>query len=125
MEYIDGISMSTYLESASSKEQVDVVNSIVDALDHLATLPVPLRQGPGPAGGGSPRGYLWSDSGLSTSFASIFEMENWLNHILAQYQPDSQTRQFDFAAAKLIVCHTDLAPRNILRLDSGKIALLD
>jgi len=52
-------------------------------------------------------------------------MESWLNHILLQYQPGNQTRLFDFTAATLVVCHTDLAPRNLLRLDSGKIALLD
>jgi len=125
MEYLVGTSLSTYLESASSEEQINLVNSVMEALDHLATLPVPLKQGPGPAGGGSPRGYLWSDTGLSTSFASIFEMESWLNHILLQYQPGNQTRLFDFTAATLVVCHTDLAPRNLLRLDSGKIALLD
>ena len=125
MEYLVGTSLSTYLESASSEEQINLVNSVMEALDHLATLPVPLKQGPGPAGGGSPRGYLWSDTGLSTSFASIFEMESWLNHILLQYQPGNQTRLFNFTAATLVVCHTDLAPRNLLRLDSGKIALLD
>jgi len=45
MEYLVGTSLSTYLESASSEEQINLVNSVMEALDHLATLPVPLKQG--------------------------------------------------------------------------------
>lgn len=125
IEYIDGMNMSTYLESASPEKQTDVVNPIVDAPYHLPTLPIPLNEGPEPAAGSSLRGYLWSDSGLSTSLASFTEMEKWMNRILVEYQPGKQIQQFEFSTSRLVLCHTDLVPRNILRLDNGKIALLD
>jgi len=50
--------MSTYLEYATSDEQEAVVDTIVGSLSHLATIPVLVTQGPGPVGGGPPRGYL-------------------------------------------------------------------
>ncbi|CZT07040.1 uncharacterized protein RAG0_12643 [Rhynchosporium agropyri] len=125
MEYIDGINMSTYLERSNLGEQNAVVDKIVEALDYLATIPMPVTQGPGPVGGSPPRGYLWSDSGISSSFATISEMQNWLNQLLTDYLPNFQGNILEFTSANLVVCHTDLAPRNILYLRDGRIALLD
>lgn len=125
MEYINGISMSSYLECANPHEQEAAVNSIVKVLDLLANIPVPNGQGPGPVGNGQPRGYLWSDGGVALSFASIFELESWLNQLLVQYLPNEGTDYFDFTATKLVMCHADLAPRNIIRTAGGQIALLD
>jgi hypothetical protein len=51
-------------------------------------------------------------------------MDSWLNDIL-EYQPGLSTDKFDFSSAKLVMCHTDLAPRNILWLGDGLLALLD
>ena len=124
MEYINGTCLSTYLESATSQDQEAVVDSILKALHHLAALPIPIGQGPGPVGGGPPRGYLWGDSGIVSSFASISEMDSWLNDIL-EYEPQPSRDTFDFKSVKLVMCHTDLAPRNILWLGDGQLALLD
>lgn len=125
MEYINGISMSSYLENAKPTEQEAAVHSIVKALDHLTNIPVPDRQGPGPLSNGPPRGYLWSDGGIISSFNTIPELENWLNQLLESYQPNEKMEYFDFKKEKLVMCHTDLAPRNILRTAGGQIAILD
>ena len=124
MENINGICLSEYLETATSQDQVTIVDSIVKALQHLAAIPLPPGQGPGPVGRSPPRGYMWGDSGIMSSFASISEMEHWLNDLL-DYQPGQPTDRFIFAPAELVMCHTDLAPRNILRLGDGQLALLD
>ncbi|TVY88234.1 hypothetical protein LAWI1_G007368, partial [Lachnellula willkommii] len=52
------------------------------------------------------------------------DLGNFLNTI-ADYNPGPKSDRFDFAAAKLVMCHGDLAPRNILQLDDGRLALLD
>ena len=126
MEYIDGTTLSTYLETATSKEQDTVVKKMAKILEHLSTIPLPQGQGPGPIGGGPLRGCLWSDCGVMSSFSSIFEMTNWLNQILLDYQPNVQKNTFDFGlSTRLVLCHMDLAPRNILWLGDGQLALLD
>jgi hypothetical protein len=125
MEYIDGISMSTYLEYATTGEQEAVVDAIVGVLSHLATMPVPLAQGPGPVGGGPPRGYLWSDGGIRSTFLSLTDMASWLNRLLMDYQRGYQADLFDFTTSKLSMCHTDLAPRNIIRQLNGELVVLD
>jgi hypothetical protein len=124
MEFIEGMDLSLYLRSATALEQGRVVDCIITALDHLATIPLPNKQGPGPIGSGPLQGYLWSDSGIHSSFASISEMDSWMNGILAKYRPSLDDGNFDFTSEKLVLCHTDLAPRNILWLH-GQVALLD
>ncbi|TVY17709.1 hypothetical protein LARI1_G004603 [Lachnellula arida] len=124
MEFIHGTELSSYLESADAHQQEGVVNGLLQALDDLASVPLPNGQGPGPVGGGPLRGYLWSDSGVNSSFNSVSELGDFLNTI-ADYNPGPKSDRFDFAAAKLVMCHGDLAPRNILQLDDGRLALLD
>ena len=124
MENVHGTCLSEYLETATPQDQVTIVDGIIKALQHLATIPLPPGQGPGPVGRNPPRGYLWGENGITCSFASISEMEHWLDDLL-DYLPDKPTDRFVFAPAELVMCHTDLAPRNILRLGDGQLALLD
>lgn len=83
-----------------------------------------IWQAPDPVDGGPLRGYLWSDSGINSTFNSVSELEHFLNTI-ADYTPGPKSHRFGFATAKLIMRHGDLAPRNILKLDDGMLALLD
>ena len=101
-----------------------IVDSIIKALQHLAAISLPPGQGPGPVGRNPPQGYLWEKNGITYTFASISEMEHWLDDLL-DYLPDKPTDRFVFAPAELVMCHTDLAPQNILRLGDGQLALLD
>ncbi len=123
MEFIQGTNLSSYLDSTSTYDQEEVVNGLLQALDYLASVPPPVGNAPGPVGGGSLRGYLWSDNGLNSTFSSVTELEDFLNNILADYTLERD--RFDFTSSDLIMCHGDLAPRNILRLDDGRLALLD
>lgn len=125
MEYIEGTSLSTYLETATVQEQETAVKCVFKILDHLKTIPLPKGQGPGPIGGGPLRGHLWSDSGIVSRFSSVSEMANWLNQILSDYAPNVQKDSFNFESARPVLCHMDLAPRNILWLGGGQLALLD
>ncbi|PBP16597.1 hypothetical protein BUE80_DR012673 [Diplocarpon rosae] len=125
MEYIDGISLSRYLEYATAEEQEAVIDAVVGLLNQLARVPVPAAQGPGPVGGGPPRGYLWSDGGIMSSFESLMDMESWLNRILMDYQPGYKGDLFDFTSSNLYLCHTDLAPRNLIRQQNGQLVVLD
>jgi hypothetical protein len=124
MEFIHGTNLSSYLGSATASEQEKVVDGLIQALDHLAGMPSPTGQGPGPIGGAPPRGYLWSDGGINSRFNSLPELEDFLN-TLVDYASGPNKERFDFVSANLVMCHTDLAPRNILKLDDGRLALLD
>lgn len=125
MEYIDGTSMSEYLKYATADEREATADAIVRLLNHLPTTPVSVTQGPGPVGCGPPRGYLWSEGGIGSSFASLTDMESWLNRLLMDYQPGYQGDLFNFTTSELSMCHTDLAPRNIILQPNGQLAVLD
>lgn len=118
MEYVRGVS----LESIDVHANPHLAKLTIDAIRHLATIPAPSSQGPGPVGGGPARGYLWSDEGTRYGFTSIKDMEDWMNtrfsivkmpHIsFAQHQ-------------KISMRHMDLVRRNIYLLPDSTICFLD
>jgi hypothetical protein len=74
IEYVNGIS----LESIKVQDRPDIPKRTIEAIQHLATIPMP-QQGPGPVGVASPYGYLWSDDGAGRTFSCVKDMENWMN----------------------------------------------
>jgi len=52
MEYVDGVN----LESIDVRDRPDIARRTIEAIQHLAMIPIP-GQGPGPVGGASPYGY--------------------------------------------------------------------
>ena len=126
MEYINGTELDTYLlqNTLDEGEMAEIVKRIVNALAHLSQIPVPTGQAPGPANGGNPSGYLWSDNGAGTSFNTVADMEYWLNQRLGLHKPGTYAK-LDLKSSKLSMCHTDIAPRNILLLNGGGICFLD
>lgn len=50
MEYVEGTILSTYLKDVTIEERDTTVDALTTALAHLATLPVPVDQDPGPVG---------------------------------------------------------------------------
>ena len=126
MEYINGTELDTYLlqNTLDEGEMAEVVERIVNALAHLSQIPLPIGQPPGPANGGKPSGYLWSDNGAGTSFNTVADMEYWLNQRLGLHKPGTCAK-LDLKFSKLSMCHTDVAPRNILLLNGGGICFLD
>ena len=126
MEYMKGTELAAYQQETALSEEAtaDMVTRIVRALAHLSKIPVPYDQAPGPVDGGEPCGYLWSEGGAGTSFTSIAAMEHWLNGRLALHELGTH-KKLDLTSFKLFMCHTDLAPRNIMLMADGGICFLD
>jgi hypothetical protein len=68
MEHIEHPDLSISLELQKATE---TINLIVDAINHLHSIPVPNNVMPGPVGGGLLCGYLWLESTPEESFDSI------------------------------------------------------
>ena len=76
-------------------------------------------QRPGPLGGGVSRGLLWPDN-EEIVFSTIQKIEKFLNSRLSRGESAVSLSNFE-----LILCHFDIAPRNILWLDNETICLLN
>lgn len=76
-------------------------------------------QRPGPLLGGVSRGLIWEENG-APEFENMQQMEKWLNFRL----PDVE-QKLVLKGYQLVLCHLDLAPRNIIRLQDGSMCFLD
>lgn len=108
MEYIPG----DIVESVSSHQ----IDQLVKILSHFSTI---KSQRPGPLQTGVSRGLLWEENGKPT-FETVRQMEHWLNLRL----PDVKSK-LALERYPLVLCHLDLAPRNIIWLEDGSVCLLD
>ncbi|PVH70794.1 hypothetical protein DL98DRAFT_521423 [Cadophora sp. DSE1049] len=108
MEYIDG----DISESVTSYQ----IDQIVKILSHFSTIQCPH---PGPLQTGVSRGLLWQDSG-KPNFETVKQMELWLNLRLPRVKSKLALERYP-----LVLCHLDLAPRNIIWLKDGSVCLLD
>lgn len=68
--------------------------------------------------GGPSTGLIWPDTNDLTS--SVEQVEEWFNSRL--FPGDGKVH---FDPSPLVLCHLDIAPRNILWLDDDRICLLD
>ncbi|KAF2635454.1 hypothetical protein P280DRAFT_360914, partial [Massarina eburnea CBS 473.64] len=116
MEFVPGVTLEKYDVGSELMER------IARAVNHLSTLPIPSSQGPGPVYGGMPRGYLWSDYGAYTSFASLRDMETWLNQRLDICR---QPARFSLNSTELLFAHMDIARRNIILTTEGDLCFID
>jgi len=108
MEYIHG----EVFDSVSSQQ----LHRIADILRYFSTL---QRTSPGPLQPGVSRGLLWEENGEPV-FESVKQMENWLNYRLPDVEAKLALEQYP-----LVLCHLDLAPRNISWLEDGSVCLVD
>jgi len=108
MEYVHGDMIKSPNNSQS--------NQIARVLSYFASI---HGRHPGPLQSGVSRGLLWEENG-KPAFKSIQQMERWLNVRL----PDVDTK-LTLQKYPLVLCHLDLAPRNILWLNDGSICFLD
>jgi hypothetical protein len=74
MEHIEHPDLSISLELQKATE---IINLIVDAINHLHSIPVPNDVMPGPEGGGLLCGYLWLESTPEESFDSLQAFQYW------------------------------------------------
>ncbi|KAF2245198.1 hypothetical protein BU26DRAFT_522297 [Trematosphaeria pertusa] len=118
MEYVLGINLDTL----NVVEKPHLAERTMEAIQHLAMIPIPPDQGPGPVGGGSAYGYLWSDDGTGQSWESIKDMEEWMNKRLDVVK---QPRISLARHQQLSMHHMDLVRRNILLLPNSSVCFVD
>lgn len=94
----------------------DHIKRLVRVLDYFGTL---KRKTPGSLSGAPCRGLLWPET-EHLSFADIEEMENWFNSKLFPGQG-----KISFQTSDLVLCHLDLAPRNIIWQSDCSFCLVD
>jgi hypothetical protein len=108
MEYIHGETVQM--------PNSDQVLQIAQILLHFSTI---HGQNPGPLQGGRSHGLIWEETG-QPEFKSVQQMENWLNHRLLDKNTKLALERYP-----LVLCHLDLAPRNIIWVRDNSICLLD
>jgi hypothetical protein len=101
------------ISESVSNHQID---QIVMILSHFSTI---QSQRPSPLQTGVSRGLLWEENGKPI-FKTVKQMEHWLNLRL----PDVDSK-LALEKYPLVLCHLDLAPRNIIWLKDGSVCLLD
>ena len=106
MEYVDGHVKETLEESD--------IKTVTKVLQHFSTF---HAESPGSLAGGPLRWLLFEEG---VEFDSLEALEDWLNHRVFPHQS-----KISFQGCDLVPCHLDLAPRNILWKDDGRICLLD
>jgi hypothetical protein len=108
MEHIHG----KIIQSPNS----DQINGVAQILLYFSNI---QNQYPGPLQGGVSHGLLWEDSG-KPSFKTMHQMESWLNVRLPDSVPKLTLEKYS-----LVLCHLDLAPRNIIWLADGSVCFID
>ncbi|KAJ5225231.1 kinase-like protein [Penicillium chermesinum] len=97
-------------------EELGAVEKVAGVLDYFATL---QRATPGSLCKGPCRGLLFPDT-EDLVFKSPDEMEKWFNSRLLSHNP-----KLSFQGCDFVLCHLDLAPRNILWQEDGSLCLID
>lgn len=113
MEYVPGRTLA----EIDLDVRDDIVPRISQIIAHLGQIEVrnDLKDAvPGPIGGGRPRGSLWGEDGAGETLTCVSDLNAWLNKRLS-LQNDSP----------LVLCHLDLARRNMILRDDNTISLAD
>jgi hypothetical protein len=109
MEYVHG----TRVERLEDPLQIQRVAGIVE---HLLSIRGDVL---GTLGGGPCGGVIFPDTEEYT-FQSIEEMQNFFNKRLFPHNP-----KLDLEGSQLVLCHMDVAPRNMIFRDDGSICFID
>lgn len=107
MEYIHG--------KVLQDPEPAVIKNIVAALAHFAQI---RSENPGPLAGGPTRGPLWSDYHDFIP-ATIKDVEHYFN------QRKRCPEAINLSGLPVVLCHGDVAPRNILVLPDSSICIID
>ncbi|KAK9850830.1 hypothetical protein MYU51_011403 [Penicillium brevicompactum] len=97
-------------------DDVSLIQRIANMLNHFATLRYDI---PGSIYGGPCRGLLFPEF-EELVFNSLDQMEDWFNSRLFAHNPT-----LDLQGSELVLCHLDIAPRNIIWLEDGSLCLID
>ena len=125
MEYIEGRLVSQIWPSLGVRARGDIYRQIVEVLHQLYEIHL---VSPGPVGGGLSKGPLFTDYGAGP-FRTKEDITTWFNERLRVCQwfrraPLTQplfSNQFD----ELVMCHMDIATRNLILDNYGRVWVLD
>ncbi|KAJ5167666.1 uncharacterized protein N7482_003260 [Penicillium canariense] len=109
MEFIDG-------KVIDPLEDVSAIQRVASVLNYFATLRYDV---PGSLYGSACRGLLFPET-EDLVFDSLDGMEKWFNSRLFAHNPKLTLR-----GCELVLCHLDIAPRNILWQEDGSLCLID
>lgn len=110
MEFIEGKIYETLTRS-----QIERVAAI---LKHFSTI---TNNTTGSLGGGPSTGLLWPETN-DLFISTLSDIEDWFNSRLF---PAQGLRRVTLQHSKFVLCHLDIAPRNLIWHDDGSIYLLD
>lgn len=97
-------------------EDPTAIKKVAGVLDYFSTLEHTI---PGSLCGGFCRGLLFPET-EDLIFDSLDNMERWFNSRLFEHDP-----KLSFQGSKLVLCHLDVASRNILWQEDGPPCIID
>jgi len=111
MEYMQG-------RVPEELEYLDFTRRLATALAHMHKIHGPS---PGPLSGGVSRGLYWEQD--QSYFHSTDDFNSWF--LTRQVPKETWPDPLRFGPEDLVLCHLDIAPRNVLLRTDGSICLLD
>lgn len=125
MSYIDGRLLDEVWSELSDSSRDDVQQQLYQFIRELRQSE---SECPGPIGCGVSEGAFFTDYGAGP-FISKDEMEAWFNERLAVCREfgitDEGQKGFRGLFRRLVMCHMDLHPRNVILDSQGKAWLID
>jgi thiamine kinase-like enzyme len=129
MEFLDGCSW----DEAATVDESRTNDRVHKAIQHMhKAIPKTGNQQiyPGPLDGGHAESFPWgrAHKEAEDTFTSLQDVETCAKKRLAQHAKRTKlqnARRISLQGQRLAICHGDLAPRNILILADGHVALLD
>lgn len=110
MEYVQG-------KRIGPLEDPEKVQRVAKIVSHFATIEGTL---PGTLNRGPSGGNLLPQNGRSYTFDSMKQLEAWLHKRLLPHDDKPSIKD-----SPLVLCHLDVAPRNIIWKDDGSICFVD
>ncbi|MCJ1383643.1 hypothetical protein MMC17_006757 [Xylographa soralifera] len=125
MEHVEGASVAEIWHGLDIHAREDIQSQLCNFLRQLHTIQLPS---PGPIGGAVSCGPLFTDYGAGP-FKSKRDMESWFNErllVCKEFHRAPQTQPlFSGRFENLVMCHMDIAARNLILDRHHKIWVLD